>query len=140
MVTVGILAGFGIDYLLGHQEACAGCLVFRRVLLSFYSSLYFFLPETPHWLVVQGRDEEAKATLRQIGTKEHELDETIQAIRTDAAKKKGTYAACFARGMRMPLFVGVMLAVFQQYIGINTVIYYAPTFLVGIGEKADAPC
>jgi sugar porter (SP) family MFS transporter len=138
MVTIGILAGFGIDYLLGHQEAWRLMLGISACPAIILFISLFFLPETPRWLVAQGRVEEAKSTLLQIGTQQSELAATVEAIRVEAAKEKGTYKECFAKGMRMPLFVGVMLAIFQQIVGINTVIYYAPTFLVGVGEKANA--
>src|SRR5258708_11957242 len=86
-----------------------------------------FQHESPHWLVTQGRADEARAVLRQIRDK-GDIDAEIAEAR-ELSRRKSSVREGFAPAVRHILVVGVALAVFQQGNGINTVIYYAPTLL-----------
>src|SRR5258708_7078608 len=98
-----------------------------------------FQHESPHWLVTQGRADEARAVLRQIRDK-GDIDAEIAEAR-ELSRRKSSVREVFAPAVRHILVVGVALAVFQQVTGINTVIYYAPTLLAsaGLGTSAALP-
>ncbi len=92
-----------------------------------------FVPPSPRWLAERGRNDEAGDVLRRIHGKDDVADE-LDEIERAAAKKMGRFEL-FKPEMRPALVVGLGLAAFQQLVGINTVIYYAPTILsfTGLG-------
>jgi sugar porter (SP) family MFS transporter len=94
-------------------------------------------PESPAWLVSRGRAEDARrvlSRLRHPGAVQGELARML-----DSARNQGARASeLLGPSLRPALLLGVLLAVFQQVTGINTVIYYAPTLLNGAGLGSSA--
>jgi SP family xylose:H+ symportor-like MFS transporter len=97
--------------------------------------LSFSVPESPSWLVKTGRIEQARKLL----SRSAEPAEVQVALRELAASNthEGKSAPLFAYGVRVVL-VGVALSVFQQLVGINTVLYYGPQIFEGMGYHMDA--
>ena len=88
-----------------------------------------FVPYTPRWLVQQGRIEEARAVVRRARPEtdaEAEVDEIDHVVRTEKAFHPRQF---FESPMRMLLLVGIVMAVAQQAIGVNTVLYFGATVL-----------
>jgi sugar porter (SP) family MFS transporter len=84
-----------------------------------------FLSRSPRWLASKGRWEEAEASLRRVGG---DVDSEMKALHEALEQESRSSVREFLRGgLRVALSVGFGLAVFQQLVGINTVIYYAPT-------------
>lgn len=92
-----------------------------------------FCPETPRWFARQGRWQEARAVLEHIQG-EHP-DQALAEIRQSLLEERQQLGAreLLSPQLRFALIVGVGLAVFQQLVGINTVIYYAPTIFQQAG-------
>ena len=86
-----------------------------------------FMPYSPRWLVERGRDDEAKAALARTH-RDEEVDEELKEIK-EIAQREGSIRDLFGSAVRPMLIVGLGLAIFQQIVGINTIIYYAPTIL-----------
>ena len=130
-ITVGILSSYLIDYGLsgtGNWRLMFGLAAIPAAAL-FIGML--FQQESPHWLIRQGRDDEARQVLRRVRS-ESDIDAEIREVR-EISQREGGLRDLVSPNVRPLLMVGVMLAIFQQITGINTVIYYAPTLLQGAG-------
>jgi sugar porter (SP) family MFS transporter len=126
-ITVGIAVSYWVDLAFAHAgmgwppmfatAAIPGILLFLGMLVS---------PETPRWLASKGYWDEAKQVLEQIKglDPEKELVDVRGSLLIE--QRQGGVRELFQPGLRTALMIGVGLAIFQQLIGINTVIYYAP--------------
>jgi sugar porter (SP) family MFS transporter len=92
------------------------------------------LPHTPRWLLQQGRRDDARRVLRRA-RKRDDIEGEIEDIEA-VAEQHGRLRDVFKPAVRPMLVVGLALAIFQQMVGVNTVIYYAPTILSFTGISA----
>jgi MFS transporter, SP family, arabinose:H+ symporter len=108
--------------------------------------LYFiavlFIPESPRWLVMHGKDDTAKKILTKVQGEEYaaiEYNEIKQALLSE--KKINVFAQLkelFTKRMKLVLIIGFGLAVLQQFSGINAILYYAPMVFESAGGGRDA--
>ena len=93
-----------------------------------FTILICFVPESPRYLVMVGQDNKALSVLSRINgfSKAQEIIREIKATLTAKTEKLFTYGF-------MCVFVGIMLSVFQQAVGINAVLYYAPRIFADMG-------
>jgi sugar porter (SP) family MFS transporter len=95
------------------------------------------MPHSPRWLMERGRDDEARAVLERVHRREKDVDSEMDDIRRVVAEK-GSLRDIIGAKVRPMLIVGLALAIFQQIVGINTVIYYAPTILRFTGSSVSS--
>jgi sugar porter (SP) family MFS transporter len=136
-VTAGILVSYLIDYGLsdsGNWRLMFGLAVIPAAAL-FIGML--FQKESPHWLIRQGREDDARAVLRRVRENDNDIDAEIREVQ-EVSRRQAGYRDLISPKVRPLLMVGVLLAIFQQITGINTVIYYAPTLLQGAGLGNNA--
>ena len=93
-----------------------------------FTILICFVPETPRYLVLTGQDSKALRILTRINGSEVAL-QTLNDIKNTMTEKT---EKLFSFGF-MCVFVGIMLSVFQQTVGINAVLYYAPRIFTDMG-------
>ena len=93
-----------------------------------FTVLILLVPETPRYLALNGQDDKAMTVLSRINgsNKAKEILSEIKATATEKTEKLFTYGW-------LVIFVGIMLSVFQQAIGINAVLYFAPRIFESMG-------
>jgi len=137
-LTSGILVSFLVDYALSSSADWR--LMFG--LATIPAALLFVgmltQAESPVWLVTHGRIADARKVLARVRSADHDIEGEIDDIRS-VSQRTASYRELLRPGVRKLVAIGVLLAVFQQITGINTVIYYAPTLLhqAGLGSSAS---
>jgi SP family xylose:H+ symportor-like MFS transporter len=108
----------GWRYMFGSEAVPAGL----------FALLICFVPETPRYLVSIGRDDVAQRILAKINgsSKAAQILQDIKDTMVVKTEKLMTYGA-------LCIFIGIMLSVFQQAVGINAVLYYAPRIFGDMG-------
>jgi sugar porter (SP) family MFS transporter len=131
-ITVGILVSYLADY--GLQSSANWRLMFGLAAIPavMLGVGMLFQRESPAWLIRKGRDDEARGVLARL-REPAEIEPEIAEVHEVASSHTRRVREMFTRALRPLLMIGVMLAIFQQITGINTVIYYAPTLLAGAG-------
>ena len=133
MVTIGIfLIAFTnviIVKLLGHFEISLSLMF--GVIVAFAAIMFigsFFLPESPRWLMLKGKDEQALYVLKRVRSSQTEIDAEVAEIKETLLENQGSGIQILSKGYFWKiLLVGVVLQMFGQLVGINMMIYYAPT-------------
>jgi sugar porter (SP) family MFS transporter len=139
-IVLGILIAFLVDYFLNDtanwRAMLAGALVPAAILLVGLT----FLPETPRWLLKLGRTDEAREVLvSSHGTED--VDAELASIRDVVAldqQQRSRWRDLWAPWIRPMLIVALLLAVGQQFSGVNAINAYFPTMLVALGFTTGA--
>ena len=95
-----------------------------------FFGLLFLLPETPRLLIMKNKDEEAFRILEKVNGSKEKANEIFQEVKATLKEKKSTHL--FAYG-KLVIIVGILLPVFQQFVGINVILYYAPRIFADMG-------
>ena len=130
---------FGISKA-GSGDAWLNSIGWRYMFLSgsipaiLFLLLLFFVPETPRYLMLKGDESGARAVLAKLVTPE-EGDMEISEIRASLSEHHS--GNLFSYGALL-IFIGITLSVFQQFVGINVVLYYATDIFKGMGLTTNA--
>jgi MFS transporter, SP family, xylose:H+ symportor len=112
----------GWRYMLASEAIPSGILLI----------LLMFVPDTPRWLVLRGRSAEALDQLRRMMS-ESDARAILNDIERSLAVRSGKMLS-----FGLPVIViGVLISVFQQFVGINAVLYYAPLMFQNMGASTD---
>lgn len=138
-IVVGILFTNLINYTLRNSGDDAWRWMFGLGLVP--SAMFFigalFLPESPRWLVKVGKDEMANDVLNKIGDRGFAQQSLKDIVQSMNGMVKTTFSDVFKKGVLPAVLVGIGLAVFQQFCGINTVFNYAPKIFESMGASQD---
>lgn len=137
-ITLGILLAYLVNFALSGAEAWRWMLGLAAVPAVILFAGMYSVPETPRWLINNNRMDEARRVLRRSRGRE-DVEEEIKDIQeVEREESQGGVADLLAPWVRPMLVVGIGLAMLQQFVGINTIIYYAPTIIKDTGLGASA--
>ncbi|GBQ71900.1 sugar-proton symporter [Ameyamaea chiangmaiensis NBRC 103196] len=140
MITIGILVAFVSDALFSYYEAwrwMLGVVAFPG--LVFLVGV-MFLPDSPRWLIMRGRHEEAHKVLTSLRGDERLAHlETRDIVEQLQERQQGFTLFRNNPNFRRSVFLGIALQVVQQFTGMNVVMYYAPRIFeaTGFGQGAQ---
>lgn len=143
LITVGILAAYLSDNAFADNNnlECWRPMLYVGVVPALVLFIgMFFLPETPRWLMSKGREEECRKVLSRIEHPEY-IENSISEMKSDIAidKSQMGFREIFKPWLRNALIIAMGIMFFQQFVGINTVIYYSPKIFLAAGfEGAEA--
>jgi len=144
-IVLGMLLVYFVNWSIASQgdEAWIRTTGWRLMLASeavpalLFLGLLFGVPDTPRWLMMKGRGEQALAVLtRLVGVQEAKA--TVAEIKaTLTVRSDGTGTPLLAFGW-LVIVAGILLSAFQQFVGINAVLYYAPLMFKNLGASTDS--
>lgn len=150
MIITGLTAAFVVNYFLAQNAGdslgeLAGTTAWRWMYLAqtipavVFLVALFFIPESPRYLVSRGREEEARKVLTSLFGSD-EAGRKIGDIKASfSADHRPSFRDVIApgTGLRPIVWAGIMLATFQQFVGINIIFYYGETLwrLAGVSEE-----
>ncbi|KAG5957783.1 hypothetical protein E4U57_001741 [Claviceps arundinis] len=143
LITGGIMISYWIDLGLSFAPGSVAWrfpLAFQIVFCVFILCFVLSLPESPRWLVLKGRDDEAReviAAIAEVKDNDKYVDNEFRAIKeTVSEMSQGRYSDLFARDKNRTLhrtIIAYVNQMFQQISGINLITYYAATIYRGLG-------
>jgi len=142
-IIFGMLVIYFVNYGIsktGSGDAWLNSIGWRYMFLSgtipaaAFLLLLLLVPETPRYLMLKGDEPGARAVLAKIGTAE-EGEAELAEIRASLAEHHSGRLFSFGA---MLVFIGIMLSVFQQFVGINVVLYYGPEIFKNVGFDTNA--
>jgi SP family xylose:H+ symportor-like MFS transporter len=138
-VVIGILVTNLVNYFLANKGVDAWRWMFGLGVVP--SAIFLigvtWLPESPRWLIKAGKVDQAKKVLNKIGS-ELFVQQTFKAIEQSmVGAEKQSYKAVFEKSVRPAVIVGITLAVFQQFCGINVVFNYTSTIFESVGANLN---
>jgi len=98
--------------------------------------MLLLVPESPRFLMARGKEALARAVLGKMVSGD-EVDRQVGEISAALARERGTFGELFRPGIRIALLIGIVLAIFQQWTGINAVMYYSTSVFKQAGFAAN---
>lgn len=148
-ITVGILLayfsnaylvslaaiGFNDNLLLSwlvHKEVWRSMFLVMAIPSLLFMSVLLLVPESPRWLLLKDKTDKALTILKAIRGENNAAVE-YKTITASLTKNRLSSRTVFSKDIRSLLLIGILLAVFQQFSGINAIIYYGPKIFAAAG-------
>lgn len=151
-VTIGFLGAYLANFRLLHysqsgampdaawlrlifvSEAWRGMLGVSALPSLFFFIVLFFIPESPRWLVLKGRDSRAMRIFRKIYRSGEEASAQYEATKAViATEEKSDWRYLLRPGIRRAVLIGAAIAILGQFMGVNAVLYYGPSIFEASG-------
>jgi len=125
-VIFGILMAYVSNYLLRNAgtEPWRWMLGIEGLPAFIYSLLLFLIPESPRYLIKVGQIAKARLVLEKI--EKSSVEKEIEEIKTSLVKLSGATNRLFSKRFFKPVSIAFLVAMFNQFSGINAILYYAP--------------
>ena len=143
-IVLGVLLAYLSNYLIGLLELgdheARWMFGVMAIPAGVFFALLFFTPQSPRWLVGQGRTAEARAVLQRCGTDTGSVEAEIADIqRSFAMTRYEIHEPLFQRKYLRPILLAVAIAAFNQLSGINALLYYTrQIFTLAGADKTSA--
>ncbi|WP_456867434.1 D-xylose transporter XylE [Galbibacter sp. BG1] len=140
-IVSGMLVVYFVNYFIikGQADDWINNIGWRYMFLSecIPAILFFFflliVPKTPRFQVLKGNEDAAIAVLTKYNGSSR-ASEILEDIKKSFKTKKAPW---LSYGWAI-IIIGLLLSIFQQFVGINVVLYYAPEIFKGMGMETDA--
>ena len=117
-----------------HTEAWRGMLGSETLPALLFFLIIFFIPESPKWLVVNGKLDKASVVLGKIYASENEVKEEIKTTQASLnGETKGAWSDLLKPGILIAVIAGSAIAILGQFMGVNAVLYYGPKIFSDAG-------
>jgi sugar porter (SP) family MFS transporter len=140
-IVFGILLAYAsnlaVDHLTASAESWRVKLGIAAVPAILFAILMYTIPQSPRWLALRGRVEEARASLRRVGISDTESMLAEFARANDLAKRNAA-ERLFVAAYRRPILLAILLAMFNQLSGINAILYYLNDIFAAAGYEGIA--
>ena len=128
-ITVGILAAYFSNALIAETSSADEKWRIMFLVMALPSVVFFLLllrtPESPRWLASKGKLNAAFQILLTLRSRD-QAEKELSAMANASGKLTQHTRSLLHPAIRLPLFIGIVLAVLQQFSGINAIIYYGP--------------
>ena len=138
-IVVGATLSAVVAYLLSDGGHWRWMFASQAVPVFWLMAGLVFVPESPRWLAMLGRNGDALRVLAKInGQSQAERD--LNEIRTELGDERGGFTELLQPGVCMALLIGIVLMIFSQICGATIIHMYAPTLFIesGISTESDA--
>lgn len=152
-VTVGFLGAYLMNYqllawsesavssadggwvnLIFVDEVWRGMLGMETIPALLFFLIIFFIPESPRWLIVQRKEQQALGILERIYQSASEATYQLQETRSMiASSAQSDWRLLLQPGIRKAVFIGAGIAILGQFMGVNAVLYYGPSIFENAG-------
>ncbi len=139
-IVTGILLAYLANYLLANVGDNNWRWMFASQTLpaAFFFIMLWFVPETPRWLVRKGRTESALKILNKTAGRAYSK-QALNEISVSFTNEKTSELRTLFSSKYLPFIgIGIFIAAFQQFTGINSVIYYAPLIFKETGVSISS--
>ena len=116
-----------------NSEMWRGMLGSETLPALLFFCIIFFIPESPKWLIVNGKMEKASAVLSKIYSAKEDVDAEIAQTRESLGEDKGSWADLLKPGILLAVIAGSAIAILGQFMGVNAVLYYGPKIFADAG-------
>ncbi|TAN20536.1 MAG: MFS transporter [Chitinophagaceae bacterium] len=138
-IVIGILLTYYINYLLASATDgwrwMFGCGLIPSLL--FFLGMVF-VPESPRWLMTKGKEIKSRKILQKIGGLYYADDVILQIGQATNESDHGRWKTLLDKSIFPVLLIGIVLAIYQQFCGINVVFFYAPDIFAKTGAGVQA--
>ena len=149
-VTIGFLLAYLMNWVIDANGSLSvagnlwtnmwNCEMWRGMLGSetlpalLFFSIIFFIPESPKWLIVNGKIDKASRVLNKIYTSQAEVQEEIDVTcKSLEGENKGKWSDLLKPGILVAVIAGSAIAILGQFMGVNAVLYYGPKIFSDAG-------
>ena len=117
-----------------NSEYWRGMLGYETIPDLLFLVVIFFIPESPRWLIVKGRERDAFRVLSRIYPSENAVRDQIALTKNSiAGEVKSSLSDIFEKGIFKAVLIGSAIAILGQFMGVNAVLYYGPEIFKNAG-------